>query len=49
LPLNVHVPVTELDRPMLETVLAKAHRVQMDTEEQEKLFLDMSLITGRTT
>lgn len=37
-PLNVHIPVTELERPMVETVLAKAHRVQGDTEEQEAIF-----------
>ena len=37
-PLNVHIPVTEIERPMIETVLRKAHRVQQDTEEQEKLF-----------
>jgi hypothetical protein len=37
-PLNVHIPITEAERPMVETVLAKAHRVQADTEEQERLF-----------
>lgn len=37
-PLHVHIPVTELEAPMVETVLAKAHRVQHDTEEQERLF-----------
>lgn len=38
LPLNVHIPVTDLERPMIETVLRKAARVQADTEEQEQLF-----------
>lgn len=38
LPLNVHIPVTEIERPMVETVLRKAARVQADTEEQERLF-----------
>lgn len=38
LPLNVHIPVTEVERPMIETVLAKAKRVQEDTEIQECLF-----------
>lgn len=37
-PLNVHIPVTEIERPMLDTVLKKAKRVQADTEEQEKEF-----------
>lgn len=37
-PLDVYIPVTELERPMLETVLSKAARVQADTEEQERLF-----------
>jgi len=38
LPLNVHIPVTDLERPMIETVLRKAAMVQQDTETQEKLF-----------
>lgn len=37
-PLNVHIPVTEFEAPMIETVLAKAGRVQRDTEEQERIF-----------
>lgn len=37
-PLNVHIPVTELEAPMVETVLAKSHRVQQDTIEQERIF-----------
>lgn len=37
-PLDVYLPVTDLERPMIETVLAKASRVQQDTEEQEQLF-----------
>lgn len=37
-PLNVHIPVTEAERPMIETVLRKAKMVQQDTEEQEALF-----------
>lgn len=44
LPLNVHIPVTEIERPMIETVLAKAKRVQHDTEEQEALFKNASAI-----
>lgn len=41
LPLNVHIPVTSLERPMIETVLRKAARVQADTEEQERLFMEV--------
>ena len=37
-PLNVHIPVTEVEVPMIESVLRKADRVQADTDEQEKLF-----------
>lgn len=37
-PLNVHIPITTIERPMVETVLTKAGRVQADAEEQEKIF-----------
>lgn len=37
-PLNVHIPVTEVEIPMIETVLRKAKRVQQDTEQQEIIF-----------
>jgi hypothetical protein len=40
-PLDVHLPVTDLERPMVETVLTKAHRVQHDVEEQERLFQEI--------
>lgn len=40
-PLDVYIPVTELERPMLENVLRKAARVQRDTEEQERLFKEV--------
>lgn len=43
-PLNVHIPVTDVERPMIETVLRKADRVQADTEEQEALFKAESLV-----
>jgi superfamily II DNA or RNA helicase len=36
--LNVHIPVTELERPMIETVLRKADRIEQDTKEQERIF-----------
>ncbi len=41
LPLNVHIPVTDLERPMIETVLRKAARVQADAAEQEQLFKEI--------
>jgi superfamily II DNA or RNA helicase len=37
-PLNVHIPVTDLERPMIDTVLRKAKRIQQDAEEQERIF-----------
>lgn len=37
-PLHVHIPVTDIERPMIETVLQKAKRVQEDTEAQERIF-----------
>jgi superfamily II DNA or RNA helicase len=40
--LEVHIPVTELERPMLDTVLAKAGRVEADTREQEAMFREMN-------
>lgn len=39
-PLNVHIPITELEEAMLETVLRKADRVEADTREQEQMFLE---------
>ena len=40
LPLNVHIPVSEVERPMVENVLRKARRVEADTREQEAMFRD---------
>lgn len=37
-PLHVHLPVTDIERPLIDTVLTKAKRVQADTEAQERLF-----------
>jgi superfamily II DNA or RNA helicase len=37
-PLNVHIPVSDVERPMIENVLCKARRVEADTREQEALF-----------
>lgn len=39
-PLNVHIPVTELEDPMIQNVLRKAHRVEEEEQEQERMFLD---------
>jgi superfamily II DNA or RNA helicase len=37
-PLNVHIPTTDLEQPMVQNVLRKARMVQKDTEEQERIF-----------
>jgi len=36
--LDVYIPVTELEEPMVQNVMRKARRVQQDTNEQEQLF-----------
>jgi hypothetical protein len=41
-PLNVHIPITDIERPMVETVLRKAKRVLADSQEQEKLFREQA-------
>ncbi len=41
-PLNVHIPVTEAERPMIQTVLDKAHRIEQDTREQERIFCNVN-------
>jgi superfamily II DNA or RNA helicase len=41
-PLSVHIPVTEFEAPMIETVLAKAKRVDQDTRQQEEMFRDFA-------
>jgi hypothetical protein len=40
-PLNVHIPVTELEIPFVDNVLRKADRVESDTKEQEHLFREV--------
>jgi hypothetical protein len=40
-PLNVHIPVTELEMPFVENVLRKASRVEADTMQQEQLFKEI--------
>lgn len=37
-PLNVHIPITDLEAPMVENVMRKAHRINEDAAEQESLF-----------
>lgn len=41
-PLHVHIPATDLEMPMIENVIRKAHRVEQDTREQEQLFKELS-------
>lgn len=40
-PLNVHIPVTDIERMQMENVLRKARRIDADTREQEALFREM--------
>lgn len=37
-PLNVHIPITDIESPMVESVLRKSERVLLDTQTQEELF-----------
>ena len=37
-PLDVHIPITEIEAPMVENVLRKAKQVESDTKEQEEIF-----------
>lgn len=46
LPLNVHVPLTEIEMPMFNSVVAKAKRVQQDLEAQEELFKESGVWAG---
>ena len=40
-PLNVHIPVTELEIPFVDNVLRKSGRVESDTKQQEELFKEV--------
>lgn len=40
--LHVHIPITDIEEPMVANVLRKAKRVQRDTEEQERLFKEFA-------
>lgn len=37
-PLNVHIPYTDLELPMIENVMRKAAQIETDTKMQEELF-----------
>lgn len=42
-PLNVHIPVTDIERPMIENVMRKAERVDHDTQEQQEMFANAAI------
>lgn len=37
-PLNVHIPLTDIERPMVENVMRKCRMIDDDTREQERIF-----------
>tara|TARA_R100000664_G_C2756534_1_gene144451 strand:- start:1052 stop:2536 length:1485 start_codon:yes stop_codon:yes gene_type:complete len=41
-PLNVHIPLTDIEEPMVQNVMRKAHLVEQDTISQEALFKEVS-------
>jgi len=41
-PLHVHIPYTDVEAPMIDSVLRKAERVEQDTREQEELFANVA-------
>lgn len=45
MPLDVHLPLTELEIPMAENVLRKARMIEEDTAVQEAIFRKESLWT----
>lgn len=42
-PLNVHIPVTDLEEPMVANVLRKAKMIEADTKEQERIFKEYGI------
>src|ERR1700733_5679283 len=46
-PLHVHIPITTIERPMVETVLRKQHMIESDTIEQERLFREIGMSFGK--
>lgn len=45
-PLYVYIPVTEVERPMMDNVLRKAKMIEQDTREQEALFKEVGYDFG---
>jgi superfamily II DNA or RNA helicase len=46
-PLDVYIPLTDLELPMVETVLRKARQIESDTQRQQEIFLRVN--KGDTT
>jgi len=40
-PLNVHIPLTDIEEPMVQNVMRKAHQIEHDTIAQQSLFQEM--------
>lgn len=45
-PLRVHIPVVDCEREMVDNVIRKAHRVDQDTAEQERIFKESGYAVG---
>jgi hypothetical protein len=45
-PLNVHIPLVDIERPMVATVMAKMRRIERDAAEQERIFCDVFRTPG---
>lgn len=45
-PLHVHIPTTEIEYAMVDSVFAKIRRMEQDTLEQEQLFQEESIYSG---
>ena len=43
-PLNVHIPLTDIEEPMVQNVMRKASMVEADTAAQESLFKDVGYV-----
>ena len=40
-PLNVHIPLTDIEEPMVQNVMRKAHMIESDTLAQQQLFKEV--------
>jgi hypothetical protein len=40
-PLDVHIPATDLEFPMIENVMRKLRLIERDAREQEQLFQEV--------